>query len=123
MRIVKVTFSIVLSLAVVSAVTAVLWYVKVAGNGPLHPIFFYLLPIVLVAILCGSVPAMVCAGAAVLCAAFFLYDPIYSLYVSNPLEGGELVCFAALALTGVKCFAELLRPVVRLPVKSRYGRL
>ncbi len=35
---------------------------------------------------------------ATVCAAFFLYDPLYSFYVSNPLEFGELICFALLAL-------------------------
>jgi hypothetical protein len=37
---------------------------------------------------------MLCAVAATLVAAFFLYDPIYILYVSNPLEIGDLIIFA-----------------------------
>src|SRR5580704_4247841 len=110
MRIVKWTVSIAVSLAIVSAVTAVLWYTKLAGMGPPHPIFFYLIPIVLVAVLYGSLPAIICAAAAILCAAFFLYDPVYSFRIANGLEFGDLICFAVLALIGVKCMVELLRP-------------
>jgi len=42
-------------------------------------------------------------------AAFFLYDPIYSLYVSDPREVGELILFAITGLIGAKCTAELTR--------------
>ena len=41
----KGAVSIAVTLAVVSAVTAVLWYFKLATFGPAHPVFFYLLPI------------------------------------------------------------------------------
>lgn len=98
------------ALAVVSGVTAILWLVKMSAVGPQHLVFFYLLPIALVAVLYGSWPAMLCAIAATICAAFFLYDPIYSFHVTNPLEMGELVYFTGLALIGAKCTADLLRP-------------
>jgi K+-sensing histidine kinase KdpD len=124
MWIVKGALPFAVTLAVVATVTAVLWYVKMAGLGPLHPVFFYLLPIAFVAILYGSLPATLCAGAAALCSAFFLYDPVYSFEVSNRLEYGDLICFTALALIAVKCTVELLRPVAKLPAaKPRYGRL
>ena len=58
----------------------------------------------------GSVLSMFCAIAATLMAAFFLYDPIYSFYVSDPREVGELILFAAIGLIGAKCVAELRRP-------------
>jgi len=103
------------SLAVIAAVTAILWYVKVEVAGPHHLVFFYLLPITLVAILYGSLPATLCALVALACAAFLLYDPVYSFYVSNPLEFGDLVCFALLALIAVKCTGELLRPLEKAP--------
>jgi len=106
---------IAVSLAVISAVTAILWYVKVEVAGPHHLVFFYLLPITLVAILYGSLPATLCALVALACAAFFLYDPVYSFYVSNSLEFGDLVCFALLALITVKCTGELLRPLEKAP--------
>lgn len=111
MWVVKGAIPVAVSLAVVCVVTALLWLVKIANLGPHHLVFFYLLPTAFVAVLYGSLPAMVCAVAATLCAAFFLYDPLYSFHVSNTLEVGELLCFAGLALIGAKCTADLLRPV------------
>ena len=123
MWIVRQALGVAVSFAVVCVITAILWYLKLAAVGLHHPVFFYLLPIALVAILYGSLPAMLCAFAAIACAAFFLYDPLYSFYVSNRLEFGELVCFAILALIGVKCTAALLRPSTKVPAtKSHYGR-
>src|SRR5580704_1014745 len=103
MRHLKRAVPIAVALAVVSGVTAILWLVKMSAVSPHHLVFFYLLPIALVAVLYGSWPAMLCAVAATICAAFFLYDPIYSFYVANPLEMGELAYFTALALIGAKC--------------------
>lgn len=111
MQIVMGAIPVAVSLAVVVVVTAVLWLVKIAELGPHHLVFFYLLPTAFVAVLYGSLPAMVCAVAATLCAAFFLYDPIYSFHVASTRELGELICFAGLALIGAKCTADLLRPV------------
>jgi K+-sensing histidine kinase KdpD len=123
MWIVKGAIPFAVTFAVVSAVTAILWYVKLAGIGTHHPVFFYLLPIALLAMLYGIVPGVLCAVAATLCSAFFLYDPIYSFDVSNRLEFGDLVCFMVLALMGVKCAVELLRPVAQIPTaKPRFGR-
>jgi len=56
--------------------------------------------------------------AATLCAVFFLYDPLYSFYVTSPLDVGELVCFVGLALIGAKCAADLLQPRVALPPQA-----
>jgi K+-sensing histidine kinase KdpD len=106
---------VALVLAVVSAVTAILWIIRVSAVGPQHLVFFYLLPIALVATLYGSLPAMLYGIAATLCAAFFLYDPLYSFYVTSPLEVGELVCFFGVALIGAKCAADLSPPLLTLP--------
>jgi K+-sensing histidine kinase KdpD len=112
------------SLTVVCLVTAILWYVKRSGSGPLHPVFFYLLPIAFLAMLYGRLPALLCACVATICSAFFLYDPVYSFHVTNRLEVGDLVCFAVLALIGVQCTGELLRPPTDVSAaKSRYRRL
>jgi len=124
MRIKIRAVAVAVSLTVVSLVTAILWYVKLSGAGPLHPVFFYLLPIALLTMLYGRLAALLCAAAAMLCSAFFLYDPIYSFQVANRLEVGDLVCFAVLAVIGVQCTGELLRPPTKVSaVKSRYGRL
>src|SRR5208282_2846767 len=114
MWIVRGAVPVAVALAVVSAVTAVLWVVRLESVGPQHLVFFYLLPTALIAVLYGSLPAMLCAIAATICAAYFLYDPLYSFSVANPLELGELFCFAGLALIGAKCTADLLRPTVNL---------
>jgi K+-sensing histidine kinase KdpD len=101
-----------LSLAIIAAVTAVLFYFK--DDDPRtdqHLVFFYLLPTAFVAILYGSVVSMLCAIAATFAAAFFLYDPIFSFYVSSPREVGELIFFAGTALIGAKCTAELTHPL------------
>jgi len=109
---------VALVFAVVSVVTAILWFIRISAVGPQHLVFFYLLPIALVATLYGSFLAMLYGIAATLCAAFFLYDPLYSFYVASPLDVGELVCFVSLALIGAKCAADLLQPLVALPEQN-----
>ena len=111
------------ALAVVSAVTALLWYFKLATVGPDHPVFFYLLPLAVVAIIYGSLPALLGVFTALACADFFLYDPLYSFNISSRVEFGDLVWFAMLSLTAVKCAVELFRPAAKMPAaKSRYDR-
>ncbi|MFY9836538.1 MAG: DUF4118 domain-containing protein [Xanthobacteraceae bacterium] len=99
-----------LSLAIIVAVTAVLIYLKDGREGGQHLVFFYLLPTAFVAILYGSVVSMLFAIAAAFAAAFFLYDPIFSFYVSDPRDAGELFFFAGTALIGAKCTADLAHP-------------
>jgi hypothetical protein len=53
---------------------------------------------------------MLCAIAATFAAAFFLYNPIFSLYVSDQREVGELIFFAVTALIGAKCTADITNP-------------
>jgi K+-sensing histidine kinase KdpD len=123
MRFMKGALPFVVTFAIVAAVTAILLYAKLAGVGPHHPIFFYLLPIVLVALLYGSVAATLFAIVAAACGAYFLYDPIYSFQIANRLEIGDLICFSVLALMAVKCTFELLRPAAKIPTaRARYGR-
>jgi len=96
------------SLVIILAVTAVLFCFKRTHHGPHHHlVFFYLVPTAFVAIVYGSVLSMLCAIIATLVAAFFLYDPIYSLYVSDTREVGELIVFALTGLIGAKCMATL----------------
>ena len=75
------------------------------------------------ALIYGSVLSMVCAIVATLVAAFFLYDPIYSLYVSDPRDAGELIIFAATGLIGAKCVGELTRSPEKPPIRSKQDRL
>jgi K+-sensing histidine kinase KdpD len=123
MRMMTQAMRVAVSLTVVSLVTSILWYFKRAGLGPLHPVFFYLLPVAVLTIFCGRLPALLSASLATVSSAYFLYDPVYSFLVTNRLEVGDLVCFGVLALIGVHCTGELLRPPAKIPVvKARYGK-
>jgi K+-sensing histidine kinase KdpD len=115
MRMLKRVMPVAISLVVVALVTAILWSLKLAGAGLHHPVFFYLLPIALLAMFYGSAPALLCASVATVCAAYFLYDPLYSFQMASRLEVGDLICFAVLAVIGVKCIVELVRPRAKVP--------
>src|SRR4029077_8527780 len=52
-----------------------------------------------------------------LCADFFLQPPLYSFVNDNPLEYGDLVAFALLAVTAIKFIREAASP------KSPQGRI
>jgi K+-sensing histidine kinase KdpD len=99
------TAPIALSLGMILVVTLFLFYIRDSQQGAQHLVFFYLLPNAFVAIAFGSVLSMFCAIVATLVAAFFLYDPIYSLYVSDPRAVGELILFAGIGLLGAKCIS------------------
>jgi K+-sensing histidine kinase KdpD len=119
MWIVKRAMPVIVAVAVLSVVTGVLWLIRSSAVGSQHLVFFYLFPTVLVATLYGSAPAALCAIAAAMCAAFFLYEPLYTFYVYSPLDVGELGCFVGLALIAAKCTADLLRPAFQLPQRNR----
>lgn len=114
MGIVRWTAPIAVVLAFVAAVTAILWFLKSAALGPPHLVFYYLLPTAIVATFYGSLPAMLYAILATLCAEFFFYDPVYGFYVTSALDAGELVCFVGLAVIGAKCAADLFQPLLPL---------
>lgn len=121
MRTMRRALPVAVSLAVVCLVTLILWYLKLAGDGLHHPVFFYLLPSALLAIFYGTLPALLCASAATACAAYFLYDPLYSFQVANRLEVGDLLFFVLLAVIGVKCTGELLRPSAKARNRAMEG--
>ena len=99
------------SLAILFVVTAALWWMRLALPGAIdHPVFFYLVPTAALAMIYGVVEGASFAIAAFACSAFFLYDPIYSFYVSNTRALGELFWFLIMALIGVKCVTELRHP-------------
>jgi K+-sensing histidine kinase KdpD len=123
MWIVKGAFPVVVSAAILAAVSAILFYFKLAAAGSHHLVFFYLLPVVLVAILYNGRLAMLCAAAALVCADYYLQDPVYSFYINGRLEYGDLICFAVLASIAIKCTRELMRPAPKVPpARARYGR-
>jgi len=121
MRTMKRVIPVAVSLAVACIVTAILLNLKLSGASFHHPVFFYLVPIALLAIVYGSFPALLCACLAVIGSAYFLYKPVYGFEIANPLEIGDLAWFAVLALTGVKCARSLLRPPGKpAAIRSRY---
>jgi K+-sensing histidine kinase KdpD len=99
---------IAVSLALTAATTAILFYVHMTATAPHRLVYFYLLPLVVIAMLHNGRLALVCAGIAAFCADYFLQDPIYSLYNTNVLEYGDLICFAALAALSIKATRKLL---------------
>jgi len=109
MQLLKQATPLAVSLAIIMIVTAVLYYFNNAQHQH-HLVFFNVFPTALVAMIYGSVLSMLCAIAATLLATFFLYDPIFSFYVSDPRDVGELIIFATTGLIGAKCIAELRSP-------------
>jgi K+-sensing histidine kinase KdpD len=120
MRALKGMFPIVVSVGLILAVTAILWQLKLAANGH-HLIYTYLFPVTLIAALYNGRLAVLSAGIALLCADFFLEDPLYSFVDDNPLEYGDLFCFVLLAIPAIKFIRELVRPRPKsLKAVSRY---
>ena len=83
--------------AMVASTTAILLAIYLLLQ-PEHLVFGYLIPITAVAARYGSVPAIATAVASDICAAYFLYPPDFSIYVTDPLQVAELVFFAVLVL-------------------------
>jgi K+-sensing histidine kinase KdpD len=124
MRVVKGMFPIAVSLSLVAAVTAILWQVNLTTDGSHHLVYIYLFPVALIAALYNGRFALLCAAMAMVCADYFLQEPLYSFANDNPLEYGDLVCFALLAVTAIKVIRELVRPRTKsLEAKSlsHYG--
>jgi K+-sensing histidine kinase KdpD len=101
---------IVVPFLIIAAVTRCLYLLKI-DVGAHHLVFFYLLPTAFIAMLYGSVMSMICAIDVTFVAAIFLYDPEFSVYVSDPRAVGELFFFVLTALIGAKCTAELTRQI------------
>ena len=74
---------------------------------PEHLIFAYLVPTTLIAIGYGSTAAMLTSIAGVILAAYFLYPPTFSFYLTQPLHVAELVFFTLLALAASQVVAKI----------------
>jgi K+-sensing histidine kinase KdpD len=83
--------------ALVALTTGILLAIYLALQ-PEHLIFGYLIPITFVAVRYGSMPAIVTAVVSDVCAAYFLYPPDFSIYISQPLHMAELSFFSLLVL-------------------------
>jgi len=105
----KGAYPIAVSLSVILVVTTILWGIKLNTTGSHHLVYFYLVPIVLIAVLYDGRTAILCTAIALVGADYFLEDPIYSLIDDDPREFGDLVWFALLAVTAIKFVRELAR--------------
>ena len=94
------------SIAVVAVSTAVIRIIDAAFE-PQHLIFGYLIPTTFIAFRFGSVPAMLTAMASSICAAFILYPPKFSIYISNPLHVAELMFFFVLSIATTQFISVL----------------
>jgi len=83
--------------SLVAVTTGILLAIYLASQSE-HLIFGYLAPITFVAVRYGSWPAIVTAAASDVCAAYFLYPPDYSIYITDPLQVAELSFFSVLVL-------------------------
>lgn len=110
MRVLKGLMPTAASLTLMAAVTALLWQVNTTSEGSHALIYIYLFPVALIAALYNGRLAVLATAIALVCADYFLQEPIYSLANDNPREWGDLVCFAVLAVTAIKFIRELVRP-------------
>jgi K+-sensing histidine kinase KdpD len=110
MRVVKGVTPIVASLALMAAVTVLLWQIHLSAGGSHALIYIYLFPVALIAALSNGRTAVLATAVALVCADYFFQEPIYSLANNDPREWGDMVCFAVLAVTAVKVIRELVRP-------------
>jgi K+-sensing histidine kinase KdpD len=96
---------VAVSVALTAATTAILFQMHASQTTPHRLVYFYLLPLFLITILYTDRIALVCVGLALLCADYFLQDPIYSFYTS---EYYDLIWFAALASVEIATIRKLL---------------
>ena len=121
MRASKGVLPLVVSSGLILAVTAILWQLRLAANSSPHLIYIYLFPVTLIAALYNGRLAVLSTIIALLCADFFLQDPLYTFANDDPLEYGDLFVFALLAVPAIKFIRELVRPRPKsLKAGSRY---
>ena len=113
MRVLKGLMPIAASVGLMSVVTALLWQINRTAAGSHALVYIYLFPVALIAALYNGRIAVLSAAMALVCADYFLQEPLYSFTNDNPREYGDLVCFALLAVTAIKVIRELLRPRAR----------
>jgi Domain of unknown function (DUF4118) len=95
------------SLGLTTATTAILFQMHDSAATPQRLVFYYLLPLILITIFYSSRAALSFAGVAMLCAAYFLQDPVFSFYTS---EWDDLIWFAVSAALAIKTTERLFPP-------------
>ena len=118
MRALKGVRPLAVSVGLVLAVTAVLWHINSIADGPQTLVYFYLFPVALIAALYNGRLALLGTALALICADYFLQEPLYSFANDDPREYGDLVCFALLAATAIKFISVLVRPRTALEPRA-----
>lgn len=119
MRGLRGIFPIAASLGLMSVVTAILWHLNLNSGAAQGLVYIYLFPVVLIAALFNGRIAMWCTIMALVCADYFLQEPLYSFTNDNPREYGDLIYFATLAVTAIKFIRALIRP----PQEKHRGKI
>jgi len=88
---------ILLTLAMVAAVTALVFWLVVEADLS-HGSVVYLIPVVIAATRWGIVQAIVAAVCGVLASAFFFFPPLYSFRITDPQEVVNLALFIFVAI-------------------------
>jgi K+-sensing histidine kinase KdpD len=114
MRALKGVFPIAASVGLVLAVTTVLWHINSTAVGSHRLVYFYLFPVALIAAVYNGRLAVLCTAIALVCADYFLQEPLYSFANNDPLEYGDLIWFAVLAATAIKYIRVLVRPRAKI---------
>ncbi len=122
MRALKGVVPIATSLALIMAVTVILWQLVSTAHAS-GLIYLYLFPLVSIAALFNGRTAILCTAVAMVCANYFLQEPMYSFGVESRLDYGDLFCFALLAAITIKCVRVLMRPRAKeVDARSRHWR-
>jgi K+-sensing histidine kinase KdpD len=118
MRALKGVLPIAESVGLIIAATGILWLLKLSIGGHYRLVYIYLFPVTLIAALYNGRLAVLSTIIALICADYFLQDPLYSLVNHNPRQYGDLFVFAVLAVTAIKFIRVLVRPRTLLGAKS-----
>ena len=110
MRALKGLVPIAVSLGLILAVTAILWRLTLTTESSQALVYIYLFPVALIAALYNGRLALLSAALALVCADYFLQEPLYSLANDDPREYGDLFVFALLAVPAIKFVRVLVRP-------------
>jgi len=100
-------------------VTSIVLYTMNSYLAAQHLVLGYLLPTILIAVYYGSTFAVLTSFASGLAAAYFLFPPIFSFYIADPMHIAELGFFLLLASIASKAMSVLTHDARRLDFHGR----
>jgi len=99
--------------------TSIVLYTMNSYLAAQHLVLGYLLPTILIAVYYGSTFAVLTSFASGLAAAYFLFPPIFSFYIADPMHVAELGFFLLLASIASKAMSVLTDDARRLGLHGR----